>query len=110
VKRESRKHLAIFLYNIIYIKMLSKREKQIRQSIDTLFTGLDDEALKQIMLACALGYSEEEKEKICEDLRKVNEENLQEITSRYQLTAEESIPTETKVIQEEEKQSSDNVE
>lgn len=90
--------------------MLSKREKQIRQSIDTLFTGLDDDALKQVMLACALGYSEEEKDKICEELRRVNEENFKDLTSRYQLTPEESMPTETKVIIEEEKQSSDNVE
>jgi len=100
--------------------MISRREKQLRQSIDTLFHGLDDDVLKQVMLACSLGYTEEEKDRICADIRRVNEENLRNITGSFQLSADESIPVETKVIIEgdvdlsgilqNEKQSTDTIE
>ena len=100
--------------------MLSRREKQIRQSVDTMFAGMDDDVLKQVILACSLGYSEEEKDRICADLRRVNEENLRDITGSFKLSHEESIPVETKVIIEgdvdlsgnlqNEKQSTDTIE
>jgi hypothetical protein len=78
--------------------MMSKREKQIRQSIDTMFSGLDDDVLKQVILACSLGYSEEEKDRICDELRRINEQNLQDSYNKFQLSAIESMPVETKVI------------
>jgi len=90
--------------------MMSKREKHIRKSIDLLFTGMDDDALKQIVLACSLGYSEEEKERVCEELRKVNEENLSDITKRFELVADQVVEPEPAVEVSEEKESDVNIE
>lgn len=53
----------------------SRREKKIRQSVELLFTGLDDDTLKSIMLAVALEKSEEEKEELCKRIREKNEED-----------------------------------
>lgn len=90
--------------------MMSHREKQIRKSVDVLFTGMDDDALKQVMLACTLGYSEEEKERVCEELRKVNEENLRFITERFEIVANQVVELEPEPEVPEEKESPLNIE
>lgn len=56
------------------MSFMSRREKQIHESVELMFQGMNDEGLKQIILACALGKSEEEKEAICEKIRQHNAE------------------------------------
>lgn len=63
------------------MEFLSIKEKKIRDSIDLMFTGLDDDVLKTIILYNALGKSEEEKDAVCEQIRKKKEEDLEYIRS-----------------------------
>jgi len=57
--------------------MLSHREKKIRESIDLMFQGLDDEVLKTVILYTALGKSEEEKDAICEEIKRKQQEDME---------------------------------
>ena len=44
--------------------MLSRREKSIIKSIDLMFQGMDDDELKEIVLASSLQKADLEKERI----------------------------------------------
>lgn len=81
------------------MSFMSRREKQIHESVELMFHGMNDDALKEIILACALGKSEDEKEAICEKIRQQNAEEEER--------AKLMIPLEH--IIEEEKKEADNV-
>ena len=73
--------------------MLSKRhEQKIIRSIDTLFHGLEDDTLKEIMLACALNKSQEEKDAICEELRLRNQREYEERLAYFEIQANAENP------------------
>lgn len=65
--------------------MLSLREKKIKESVELMFQGLDDDVLKTVVMYSALCKSEEEKDAICEEIRKKNEEDLAYFTQRYEI-------------------------
>lgn len=67
------------------MEILSIREKKIRESLDMLFSGLDDETLKSVMLYTALGKSEEEKDALCEMIKRKNEEDAKYL-EKFELT------------------------
>lgn len=67
------------------MEFLSIREKKIRESLDVLFSGLDDETLKSVLLYTALGKSEEEKDELCERIRRKNEEDAKYL-EKFELT------------------------
>jgi hypothetical protein len=73
--------------------MLSKRHQQkIARSIDTLFHGLEDDTLKEIMLACALNKTQEEKDAICEELRLRNQQEYEERLALFEIQANAENP------------------
>lgn len=63
--------------------MESRREKAIKQSIELMFTGMEHDELKHIMLAVALNKTDEEKDAICEQIRKTKEKDLEDMLARY---------------------------
>lgn len=63
------------------MEILSIREKKIKDSLEMLFNGLDDDVLKTVILYTALGKTEEEKDAVCEKIRKKREEDLEYIRS-----------------------------
>lgn len=65
--------------------MFSHREKKIRETLELMFSGMDDDVLKTVILATSLGKSEEEKDAICEEIRKKNEEDAQFFTEKYEI-------------------------
>lgn len=65
--------------------MLSHREKKIRESIDAMFQGLDDEVLKTVILYTALGKSEEEKDAMCELIKKKQQEDMEFYTKKFEI-------------------------
>jgi hypothetical protein len=71
--------------------MLSRREKSIIQSVELMFSGLDDDALKEVILATALQKSEEEKERIIEDIKKKKEEDMKYFNEKFELDKVEPI-------------------
>lgn len=52
----------------------TRREKKIRESLDMLFKGMDDDVLKTVIFYTATGKSEEEKEYAIEQLKRMREE------------------------------------
>jgi hypothetical protein len=50
--------------------MLSRREKGIIKSIDLMFQGMEDDELKEIVLATSLQKADTEKERIIEIINK----------------------------------------
>jgi hypothetical protein len=72
--------------------MLSQREKNIIRSIDMMFKGMDDDVLKEVILATSLQKPEEEKEKLVESIRKKQEIDLQDIEQRYQIKIDNTEP------------------
>lgn len=78
--------------------MLSQRKKNIEKSIEIMFAGLEQEDLKQVMLAIALDKSEEEKEEIAERIRKEKEADLAYIQSRFELESALEAVGDTQVI------------
>jgi hypothetical protein len=74
------------------MSLLSQREKNIVRSIDAMFQGMDDDVLKEIILATALQKSEQEKEKIIEAIRQKNEKDLQDIEEKFQIHIDSSEP------------------
>lgn len=69
----------------MYFIMLSNREKKIRESIEIMFSGLDDDVLKTVMLYTALGKSEAEKDAMCEEIKRKQEEDMQYYNSKFEI-------------------------
>ena len=67
------------------------REKSVRNNIELMFTGMDDDVLKECMLATALIKSEEEKDLIIEQLKFKKQEDEKYFKSKFEIeiTAEE---------------------
>ena len=85
--------------------MQSFKEKKITATIEKLFEGLDDDILKTVVLYTALGKSEEEKDAICEQIRKKQEEDMKYFMEKFEidgLEALEQVETAPVVIEEEE--------
>jgi hypothetical protein len=72
--------------------MLSQREKNIIKSIDLMFQGMDDDVLKEIVLATTLQKSEEEKEKIVEMIKKKQKEDLEYIKDKFEIEITKDEP------------------
>lgn len=72
--------------------MLSKREKNIIRTIDMMFKGLEDDALKEIVLATALEKPEREKEKIIQIINKKNSEDLAYIKEKFEIEIDNTSP------------------
>lgn len=72
--------------------MLSKREKNIIRTIDMMFKGLEDDALKEIVLATALEKPEREKEKIIQNINKKNSEDLAYIKEKFEIEIDNTSP------------------
>jgi len=71
---------------------LSQREKQILRSIDLMFQGMDDDALKEIILATTLNKSEEAKQHIIENIKRKNDEDLKYINEKFQIEINSEEP------------------
>lgn len=65
--------------------MESLREKNIKKSIDMMFKGMDDDVLKTVVLYTALCKSEEEKDAICEEIKKKKEEDLAYFNQKFEI-------------------------
>lgn len=78
--------------------MLSQREKNITKSIELMFQNMEQDDLKEVMLAIALNKSQEEKDRISEELKKQKERDLEYIKSRYENDSIENIVSEAKII------------
>lgn len=73
------------------MEILSIREKKIKESLDIFFKGVDDDVLKTVMLYTALGKSEEEKDAICEVLRKKREDDMKYI-EQFEIVVDKDHP------------------
>ena len=65
--------------------MESLREKNIKESIELMFKGLDDDVLKTVMLYTALCKSEEEKDAVCEQIKKAKEEDMKYFNEKFEI-------------------------
>jgi hypothetical protein len=65
--------------------MFSHREKKIRESLELMFSGMDDDILKTVLLCTSLGKSEEEKDAICADIKRKQEEDNQFYTQKFEI-------------------------
>ena len=65
--------------------MLSQREKAVMKGVDLLFQGMEDDALKEIVLANALQKSEDEKERILEIIRQKKSEDIKYINEKFEI-------------------------
>jgi hypothetical protein len=74
------------------MSLLSQREKNMIRSIDLMFKGLDDDVLKEVILATALQKSEEEKEKIIEAIKTKHKQDLQDIEDKFQIRIDNTEP------------------
>jgi hypothetical protein len=72
--------------------MLSQREKNIIRSIDMMFSGMDDDVLKEVLLATALQKPEEEKEKLAEAIKRKQQIDLQDIEQKYEIKIDNTEP------------------
>jgi len=75
------------------MEVLSIREKKIREQVDNFFRGVDDDILKTIVLYTALGKSEEEKDAMCEVLRKKKEEDAK-YAEQFEIVLDKDTPEE----------------
>ena len=74
------------------MSLLTQREKNMIRSIDLMFQGMDDDVLKEVILATALQKPEEEKEKIVEAIKRKQKIDLQEISEKFEITIDSSEP------------------
>lgn len=74
--------------------MLSLKEKNIRASVDLMFQGLDDDVLKNIILYTALEKSEEEKDKLCEEIKKAKEQDMEYFNQKFEIIVDKNTPQE----------------
>jgi hypothetical protein len=72
--------------------MLSQREKNIIRSIDMMFSGMDDDVLKEVLLATTLQKPEEEKEKLVEAIKRKQQIDLQDIEQKYEIKIDNTEP------------------
>ena len=78
--------------------ILSIREKKIYESVNNYFKDVDDDILKTIVLYTALNKTEEEKDAICEVLKRKKEEDEKYI-QQFELVIDKDTPNAEKVIQ-----------
>lgn len=76
----------------------TRREKKIRESIEFMFKGLDDDVLKTVMLYTALAKSDEEKEKAIEKLKRLREED-EERAKYFEITDIREVVGEGRVVE-----------
>lgn len=76
------------------MEILSHREKKLRESLDIMFAGLDDDVLKTVIFYTAKGASEEEKDKICEQLKQKQEEDLKYFSEKMEIRIDHTVPEE----------------
>lgn len=72
--------------------MLSQREKNIIRSIDMMFSGMDDDVLKEVILASALQKPEEQKEELVEAIKRKQQIDLQDIEQKYEIKIDNTEP------------------
>lgn len=72
--------------------MLSHREKNIIRSIDLMFQGMDDDVLKEVILATSLQKSEEEKERILEIIKEKKREDTKYFEDKFQIKIDNTEP------------------
>jgi len=72
--------------------MLSRREKNIIKSIDLMFQGMDDDELKEIILATSLQKADLEKERIVEIINKKKEDDLKYINEKFEIEINNKEP------------------
>ena len=72
--------------------MLSQKEKSIMKGIDLLFQGMEDDALKEIVLANALQKSEDEKERILEIIRQKKTDDVKYINEKFEIEINSDDP------------------
>lgn len=72
--------------------MLSRREKNIIKSIDLMFQGMDDDELKEIVLATSLQKADVEKERIIELINKKKEEDIKYINEKFEIEINNKEP------------------
>lgn len=70
------------------------REKNIRESVERYFKGVDDDILKSIVMYTALGKSEEEKDALCEQINKKREEDLKYFQEKFEIEISKDTPEE----------------
>lgn len=72
--------------------MLSRREKNIIKGIDLMFQGMDDDELKEIILASSLQKADEEKERIIELINKKKEQDMKDIQEKFEIEINNTEP------------------
>jgi hypothetical protein len=72
--------------------MLSRREKSIIKGIDLMFQGMDDDELKEIILASSLQKADEEKERIIDLINKKKQEDLKDINEKFEIEINNKEP------------------
>ena len=72
--------------------MLSRREKNIIKSIDLMFQGMDDDELKEIILATSLQKADLEKERIVEIINKKKEDNAKYFNEKFEIEINNKEP------------------
>jgi hypothetical protein len=72
--------------------MLSQREKSMLRSIDLMFQGMDDDVLKEVILATALQKPEEEKEKIIESIKRKKALDMADIEEKFEIKIDNTEP------------------
>ena len=72
--------------------MLSRREKNIIKSIDLMFQGMDDDELKEIILATSLQKADLEKERIVEIINKKKEDNAKYFNEKFEIETNNKEP------------------
>jgi hypothetical protein len=72
--------------------MLSQKEKSVMKGVDLLFQGMEDDALKEIVLANALQKSEDEKERILEIIRQKKTDDIKYINEKFEIEINRDDP------------------
>ena len=72
--------------------MLSQKEKSVMKGVDLLFQGMEDDALKEIVLANALQKSEDEKERILEIIRQKKTDDVKYINEKFEIEINRDDP------------------
>lgn len=71
--------------------MESIKEKKIKKALEVMFAGMDDDVLKTVILYTSTGKSEEEIDKVCEEIRKKKEEDMEYIKA-FEITVDKENP------------------
>ena len=65
--------------------METRREKTIKRNIELLFDGMEQDDLKAVILAISLNKSEEERDRIAEEIRIAKEKDLAEFMTSFEM-------------------------